>query len=271
MPMYGRKFEERQARSILWRRASSSSGCASGCWLPVLECRAFKSWLRGFSSALRPLLDVRPFRCLLDCLSRARPSGTLHGFPYCRVFYEGGSGPPLGQRSSIFSPVPTSWVYLHSVCLSVCLSDPPLTRTPRSCASGGSPLVCLHHDPNQNSKAFLRRWLVYWQWQVHPLTAHTLVWQLPILVTLQQTFSLSVSYRPEQHIWPWWSEVVASPHTLHLSLASSSAVPVSGFVIRKSYLTLSLGSDFKVTLWPIVAVSNEWLWPRSVVYGFYIY
>ena len=49
---------------------------------------------------------------------------------------------------------------LPSVCPSVyrlSLSDPPLTRTPRSCGSGGSPLVCLHHDPNQNSKAFLRR------------------------------------------------------------------------------------------------------------------
>ena len=52
---------------------------------------------------------------------------------------------------------PTSGVYPQSVCLSVCLADPPLARTPRSGASDGSPLVCLHHDPNQNSKAFFRR------------------------------------------------------------------------------------------------------------------
>ncbi len=41
--------------------------------------------------------------------------GTLHGFPYYWVFYNGGSGPPRGQQSSIFPLVPTSGVYPHSV------------------------------------------------------------------------------------------------------------------------------------------------------------
>ncbi len=75
------------------------------------------------------------------------------------------------------------------------------------------------------------------------------------LVTLQQTLSLSVSHRPERHIWPWWSEVVASPpptYTLHISLTSSVALPLLFIGIRESYLTLSL--------WPLaVSCFSDWL------------
>ncbi len=74
----------------------------------------------------------------------------LHGFLYCGVFYDGGSDPPLGHQSSNFSLVPTTGVYPHSVpvSLSVYLTDPPLAGTPRSGASDGSSLACLHRDPH---------------------------------------------------------------------------------------------------------------------------
>ncbi len=86
-------------------------------------------------------------------------SGTLHGFPYFWVFYNGGSGPLQGQQSSVFPLVPTSGVYPHSVpvtfiCLFVYLTGPPLAGTPRSNASDGSTLVCLHRDPHWEHQSF---------------------------------------------------------------------------------------------------------------------
>ena len=74
-------------------------------------------------------------------------SSTTVGRVHC-----GGSDP----LSSLFSRRQGSTVN-QSRQFFVSLTDPPLTRTPRTCASGGSPLVCLNHNSNQNSKAFLRR------------------------------------------------------------------------------------------------------------------
>ena len=51
-------------------------------------------------------------------------------------------GSTAGAAIPNFSLLPTSGVYPWSVCLSiVCLIDPLLTRTPRSCVSSGSHLV----------------------------------------------------------------------------------------------------------------------------------
>ncbi len=101
-----------------------------------------------------------PILCLLDCLSRARPSGTPHGFPYCGSLLRRWVGSTEGTAilCLLSSPdVGGSPTVSQSV---ISLADPPLTRNPRSRGSGGSLLVCLNHDCNQNSKAFHRRWLL---------------------------------------------------------------------------------------------------------------
>ena len=110
---------------------------------------------RGFSSARRPAptFSSRLARCLLDCLSQARPPRMPHGFTYCGSLLRRWVGSTAGAAISNFSLLPTSGVYPQSVCLSS-LSDPSSAATPQSCL-GGSLLVCLNHDPNQNCKVFV--------------------------------------------------------------------------------------------------------------------
>ncbi len=134
----------------------------------VVVHRSFRaSCLRGFGSSPRSSSAARSrpaVRYFLD-LSSVEPvplCGTLHGFPYSRVFYNGVSAPPRGQQSSsIFSLpfVPTPGVRVQSVpvrpvCLSVYLTDPFLAGTPYSGGSYGSSLVCLHHESHRERQSF---------------------------------------------------------------------------------------------------------------------
>ncbi len=75
--------------------------------------------------------------------------------------------------------------------LSVCLSDRPFpSRNPAfRCQWRVLSGLPASWSPLRTAKLFVRRWLVYWQWQVHSLTAHTLIRQLPVPFTLQQTVS----------------------------------------------------------------------------------
>ena len=93
-------------------------------------------------------------------------------------------------------------------------------------------------NPIENSKAFLMaltRLLVMIGSHLHRSHAHQTT-----LCTLHATAdcTYSVSFRLEQHIWPWWSEAVAPPpsYALYISLASNSALPVCESVTRGSYL-----------------------------------
>ncbi len=121
-------------RSSVCRRGRAFTGCL-GCFL----------WLVALASTLSLSL---PIRCLLDCLSRAHPSGVPHSFPYRGILLRRWVGSTVGA-AILYLPSSPDVGGLPSVSVGlfiVCLSDPPLTRTPRSCGSGGSPLVCLHCD-----------------------------------------------------------------------------------------------------------------------------
>ncbi len=124
------------------------------------------SCLGGFGSsprsspAARSRLAVRYF---LD-LSSVEPvplCGTLHGFPYSRVFYNGVSGPQRRQQSSLsLSPSCPNAEGLPSFSPgqsrpSVYLTDPSLAGTPHPGTSYGSFLACLHHETHRGWKAFL--------------------------------------------------------------------------------------------------------------------
>ncbi len=118
----------------------------------------------GFRLARRPVSGCTfPARCPLysglASVEPVSPCGTLHGFPYSWVFYNGVSGPLRGQQSSIFSlPRPdvrsTPSIRPGPSRPSVYLTDPPLAGTPRSGASDGSSLVCLHRDPHWEQQSF---------------------------------------------------------------------------------------------------------------------
>ncbi len=90
-----------------------------------VACLVFgpSSWLsRGFSSVRRPRSRRSPFpiRCLLDCLSLARPSRTPCGFPYCGSLLRRWVGSTAGAAISNFSsPLPTLGVHPQSVSQSV--------------------------------------------------------------------------------------------------------------------------------------------------------
>ncbi len=132
-------------------------------WRPVRWCvvrvgasksSGLSKLSRGFSLARRPVSDGTPLsvvRYILDCLSRARPS--LWDAPRpplllsllqrwfrstvgAAIFYH---LLPSRRRGSTLTQSRPSVVYL---------TDPPLAGTPRSGASDGSSLVCLHHDPH---------------------------------------------------------------------------------------------------------------------------
>ncbi len=132
---------------------------------------------------------------------------------------------------------------LPSISLSVChLSLRPSLPVP---ATGPLWSACTV-IPIENSKAFLMaltRLLAMTGSLPHRSHARQTT-----LCTLHATTDLvySVSYRLELHIWPWWSEVVASPptDTLHISLTSSFVLPTRDFVRRGSRLTLSLAFKF---------------------------
>ncbi len=109
------------------RRASKSRGlcCLGGFgWLVAPSPAAARS-----RPAVRYILD-------LSSVELVPLYGTLHGFPYSRVFYNGVSGPPQRQQSPIFSPlcVPMPGVCPHSVPVRlVRLSDRPFpSRNPAS-------------------------------------------------------------------------------------------------------------------------------------------
>ncbi len=136
-------------------------------------------------------------RYFLD-LSSVEPvplCGTLHGFPYSRVFYNGVSGPPRGQQSpyplSLSSFPDTGGLSSFRPGPSVCLTDPSLAGTLRSGASYGSFLACLHHDSHRERKAFLTaltRLLAMIGSLPHRSHAHR---QLSVPFTLQQAGYIS--------------------------------------------------------------------------------
>ncbi len=116
--------------------------------------RAFESCLGVFFGSSpyprRPRLPTVVFwTASVEPVLLGRPTAFLTA----GVLYDGGLGPPWGQRSSNFSSsLPTSGVHSQSVSLSS-LTDPSSAATPRPCL-GGSSLVCLSRDLNQNSKVF---------------------------------------------------------------------------------------------------------------------
>ena len=132
---------------MMWRprvvRASGSSSSRSG----------LRKLSRGFSVARRPSPDASLSGSVVFWTASVEPvslwnaprlfllreSSTTVGRVHC-----GGSDP----LSSLLSRRRGSTLSL-SVCLSsISPTPPPLTRTPRSCGSGGSHLVCLHHNPH---------------------------------------------------------------------------------------------------------------------------
>ncbi len=132
--------------------------------------------------------------------------GTLHGFPYSRVFYNGVSGPPQGAA------IPSSIFCLFTSCPdagglspfspgpSVCLTDPSLAGTLRPGASYGSFLACLRHETHRERKAFLTaltRLLAMIGSLPHRSHAHRQLFR-----TLHTTAGciFPISYRPERHI-----------------------------------------------------------------------
>ncbi len=133
--------------------------CASGRVVFVIECRAFESCLGVFLRIVALSSTLPSPDPLYSGLPQSSPYlSTPYGFPYCGSLLRRLVGSTAGAAISNFSLLPTSGVYPQSVCLCIIsLTDLPLTRTPHSCGSGRSPLVCLHHDPNQNSKAFRPR------------------------------------------------------------------------------------------------------------------
>ncbi len=138
---------------VLWRRVWSSGRvrvCVGG--------RAFESCLGVFLRLVALSSTLSSPDPLSSGLPQSSPSlsGTPHGFPYCGSLLRRWVRSTAG--AAILCLLSPDVGGLPSVCQSVVsLTDPPLTRTPRSCGSGGSSLVCLNHDPNQNSKAFRRR------------------------------------------------------------------------------------------------------------------
>ena len=91
---------------------------------------------------------------LFSGLPQSSPSSsTPYGFPYCESLLQRWVGSTVGAAILIFSLLPTSDIVCQSI---VSLTDPPSTRTPRSCISGSS-LVRLNRNLNENSKDIHRR------------------------------------------------------------------------------------------------------------------
>ena len=125
----------------------------------VVSRSGLRKLSRGFSSARRPLLDASLSRSVILWTASVKPvSIDALWLSLLLSLLRRWVGSTAGAAIPNFSLLPTSGVYLRSVCLSiVCLSDPPLTRTPRSCVRTGSHLVCLKCGFNKNSKDFLQR------------------------------------------------------------------------------------------------------------------
>ncbi len=68
--------------------------------------------------------------------------------------HRGGSNPPSSSPLIPMPGVRLQTVPVRPVCLSVYLTDPSLARTPRSGASYGSSLVCLHHESHRERQSF---------------------------------------------------------------------------------------------------------------------
>ncbi len=137
--------------------------------------------------------------------------------------------PDAGGPSSI-SPGPS--------CLSVYLTDPPLTRTPRSRGSGGSPLVCLHRNPHREHQGFsygVDSFICNDRFISPPLTRSSDNPSFPSRYIRRHLFCLLSA--GVAHL-PCRSEVVAVPPTynLHIGLTSSPMLPVRGFITRGPYL-----------------------------------
>ncbi len=86
--------------------------------------------------AVRPRRFPLLARYLLHCLSRARPSWTPYGFPYCGSLLRWWVGATAGAAISNFSLLPTSGVHPQSVSLSS-LSPTLPQQQPRVPASAG--------------------------------------------------------------------------------------------------------------------------------------
>ncbi len=141
--------------------------------------------------------------------------------------HRGGSNPlsslfpscPNARDLSSLSPGPSR--------PSVYLTDPSLAGTPRSSASYGSFLACLHHKSHRERKAFLTaltRFLATIGSLPHRSHANR---QLFVPFTLQQTVSSLSPIGRSGTSDTWWSEAVDTPptYTLYISLASGSMLP----------------------------------------------
>ncbi len=142
---------------------------------------------------------------------------------------------------SLFPSCPdTGGLFSVSPGPSVCLTDPSLAGTPRSGATYGSLLACLHHESHRERKALLTaltRLLAMIGSLPHRSHAHR---QLSVPFTLQQTvyiFPISCCGRSGTSD-TWWSEAVATPptYTLYISLDSGSMLPKRDSITRGSYL-----------------------------------
>ncbi len=161
---------------------------------------------RVFSSARCPSLDDLSLLSLPDPLYSGPPQSSP-SLPQGRptAFLTAESSTTVGRVYRVGSD-PLSSLYvggLPSVCLSVSspsLSDPPLTRTPRSCVGSGSHLACLHRDTHREQQSFssaLTRLLAMSGSLPHRSHAH-LTTRYPRHATAN--LSLSISYRLEQPI-----------------------------------------------------------------------
>ncbi len=131
----------------MWRTCAGASGCGAS------KSSGLHRLSRGFlsfSSSSRLRRSPVPLSSGLPQSSPSLP-GTPHGFPYCGSLLRRWVGSTAGAAILYLLSCPDvgGLPVLSPVCLSVVyLSDPPLTKTPRSRDSGGSLLVCLQRDPH---------------------------------------------------------------------------------------------------------------------------
>ncbi len=143
---------------LVWRRLVRACGSSGWC---VVAIWSLQKLSRGFPRlvALSPTLPNPD--SLYSGLHQSSPSSsTPYSFPYYKSVLPQRFESTIGAAISLFLPIRVYPTVGSSVlCLSLLppslSTDPPSTGTPRSCISG-SPLVCLNHDPNHNSKDFRR-------------------------------------------------------------------------------------------------------------------
>ena len=149
-----------------------------------------------------------------------------------------------GLPSTTASPVSLS-VYRLS------LTDPPLTRTPSSCGSGGSHLVFLHRDPHWEQQSFssaLTRLLAMTGSLPHRSHAHlTTPYSRHATANLQLICLLSAG-AAHLTLTVWDGRLTSYLYPAHKSDFKFST-PNARLRHWESYLTLSLASQSRQSRW----------------------